>query len=159
MSLNGLADLFREHTHTPPMPRDYITGTGQSQEMEDVDMDRERQRDEIVRGNASVSVEQWIKQSLTVADDTKNQRFLVKIGRLVFPIGYDQLATETNIMVGIDPAVKGADTTQVFVVESFDKEKEQAKKNAAIIAAAKEELGKPLSVKRATLEQSYVPKT
>lgn len=96
-----------------PLP---LEGTGQAEE-DDVDGVMLSNQSNIMRANAPTTVENWIRSTLTVQDDPVSMRFIVRIGRLTFPVGYEQLAKETTRLVGIDPAEAGADVTKVSVYQ------------------------------------------
>jgi hypothetical protein len=112
-----------------------------------------------------VSVQDWIKGTLTVHDDDKNNRFLVKIGRLTFPVPYDCLLAETKRML-IDPEGNGDGTSFTYADDGLDivmagKSEAELRRDAEqkIVDDARAEMGKTLTVKRAIIEKGYGPKT
>ena len=181
MSLN---DLFR---HRPSAPvNDAMTGTTQAAfssghsntfigeragtstgqgEYEDVNVSEQARASHLV---ASVTVRDFLRDQLTVTDDTVNNRFMVQIGKLVFPIPYDQLLGETERMLAVDPAVPEGDKTaftyvddglNVVVMKPYDKDAVRRAAEQKIVDDAKAEMGKTLTVKRAIIEKGYGTKT
>ena len=135
-----------------------IGGTGQ-RTIEDADMTTQ-DRANIV---ASVTVQDFMRQTLRVTDEPMKNRFLIHIGRLTFPVGYDQLCAETDKLLTADPTQHGSDSSEIFgsnmvMIAPQDKKKEIADEKAAALAVARAELAKPLQVKRAIIEKGYDPK-
>ena len=112
---------------------------------------------------ASVTVQDFMRQTLRVTDEPMKNRFLIHIGRLTFPVGYDQLCAETDKLLTTDPTQHGSDSSEIFgsnmvMIAPQDKKKEIADEKAAALAVARAELAKPLQVKRAIIEKGYDPK-
>lgn len=51
---------------------------------------------EIRRNNPESTVLEWMRSAMMVQDDPINERFIVRIGRLSFPVTYEALADETD---------------------------------------------------------------
>ena len=137
-----------------PIPnRPYIPTTNQYEDMDadeaiDLDLRRSAKPDSF-----TANVEAWLKTTLTVIDEPSQNRFIVKIGSLLFPVGYEQMTDETRHMLA-----DGEDKVHSVSLKPIDKKKEAADELAKQLAKAREELKKPLVVKRSTIEKGYEPK-
>ena len=105
---------------------------------------------------ASMSVQEWMRQTITVTDDAEHHRFLVKLGRLVFPVGYEQLCAETDRLLGTEVGpIPNSEYILDSVVKPVDFKKENSVAQAKKLAEGLAELRKPLQVKRALIEKNY----
>ena len=104
-------------------------------------------RRSVDKQSSSMPVEQWIKSTLRVQDEPAKDRFLVFIGRLVFPVPYEMLAKETGFLL------ENPDGTQIDPKDCNElKPRDKKKEDADEAAVYDRQIGEILIVKRPSME-------
>ncbi len=113
------------------MPREHnyinVSGTGQPDEADVEDIESAERRKSILTakgGTAEVTISQWMREQLEVVDQPDHERFVVKIGSLMFPVPYEVLAAETDrlVLIASDNDSKYKDVPAKVIQASSEKE-------------------------------------
>ena len=129
-------------------PGVYIHQTDQRGEDMDADEAIEAEaRRSMDKRLSSMPVEQWIKTTLRVEGELAKNRFLVFIGRLVFPVPYEMLAKETGFLLE-NPDGSKIDPRDCNMLVPRDKKKEDEDEAAVY----DRQIGEIIIVKRPSME-------